>query len=69
MNENDKRQCRNAYCRAYEKEKRNRVSLALSKETDNDIYNAMLTERDGNKQAGLKSLLRKGILYNKEHGL
>lgn len=51
------------YLREYNKEKRIRVSLNLSKETENDIIEAIEREGKGNKQAGVKSLIRKGIRY------
>jgi hypothetical protein len=53
------------YLKEYSKEKRIRISLNLSKETENDIIEAIEREGKGNKQAGVKSLIRKGILYEK----
>lgn len=41
-----------------------RLSLALSKENDRDIIDAIKLENKGSKQASLKSLIRKGIKYN-----
>lgn len=53
----------NEYLRQYNKDKRVRISLNLSKETEQDIIQAIDQERQGNKQAGVKSLIRKGIKY------
>lgn len=54
---------RSEYLREYNREKRIRISLNLSKETENDIIEAIEREGKGNKQAGVKSLIRKGIKY------
>lgn len=54
---------RNDYFREYNKEKMVRVSLNLSKDKDKDIIQAIELESKGNKQAGIKSLIRKGIRY------
>jgi hypothetical protein len=54
------------YLKEYNKEKRIRISLNLSKEYDPDIIEAIEREGKGNKQAGVKSLIRKGIEYNKD---
>lgn len=54
---------RNEYIKQYLKDKNVRVSLNLSKEKDQDIIQAIEKERQGNKQAGVKSLIRKGIKY------
>lgn len=53
----------NEYLRQYNKDKRVRISLNLSKETEQDIIQAIEKERQGNKQAGVKSLIRKGIKF------
>ena len=53
----------NEYLRKYNKDKRVRISLNLSKETEQDIIQAIEKESQGNKQAGVKSLIRKGIRY------
>lgn len=53
----------NEYLRQYNKDKRVRISLNLSKETEQDIIQAIDHEGKGNKQAGVKSLIRKGIKY------
>lgn len=55
---------RNEYIKQYLKSKNVRISLNLSKEKDQDIIQAIEKERQGNKQAGVKSLIRKGIKYN-----
>lgn len=55
----------NEYLRKYNKDKRVRISLNLSKDTEQDIIQAIEKEIQGNKQAGVKSLIRKGIEYNK----
>lgn len=52
---------RNDYFREYNKEKMVRLSLNLSKDKDKDIIQAIELESKGNKQAGIKSLIRKGI--------
>lgn len=54
---------RSEYLKEYNREKRIRISLNLSKETENDIIEAIKREGKGNKQAGVKSLIRKGIRY------
>ena len=51
------------YLKEYNKEKRIRISLNLSKEYEADIIEAIEIEGKGNKQAGVKSLIRKGIKY------
>ena len=53
----------NEYLRKYNKDKRVRISLNLSKDTEQDIIQAIEKESQGNKQAGVKSLIRKGIRY------
>lgn len=55
---------RNDYIREYNKEKMVRLSLNLSKDKDKDIIQAIERESKGNKQAGIKSLIRKGIKFN-----
>jgi len=55
------------YLKEYNKEKRIRISLNLSKEYEADIIEAIEREGKGNKQAGVKRLIRKGIEYNKDH--
>lgn len=54
------------YLKKYEEHNRLRLSLNLSKETEKDIIEAILAEGKGNKQAGIKKLIRKGIKYNEE---
>lgn len=54
---------RNEYIKQYNKDKRVRISLNLSKDYESDIIEAIEREGDGNKQAGIKKLIRKGILY------
>lgn len=51
------------YIKEYNKQNRVRISLNLSKETEKDIIEAILKEGKGNKQAGIKKLIRKGIRY------
>ena len=51
------------YIKRYNKEKRVRISLNLSKDTEKDILEAIIKEGKGNKQAGIKKLIRKGIRY------
>lgn len=53
------------YYRQYNKSKLKRISLSLSLTNDQDIIKAIETESPDNIQAGLKSLIRKGIKYNK----
>ena len=55
----------NEYLRQYNKDKRVRISLNLSKDTEQDIIQAIEKEGKGNKQAGVKKLIRKCIEYNK----
>lgn len=54
---------RSEYIKTYNREKRVRISLNLSKDTENDIIEAIIREGKGNKQAGIKKLVRKGIRY------
>ena len=54
------------YLKDYNKEKRVRISLNLSKEYEDDIIQAIEREAKGNKQLGIKSLIRKGIRYEQE---
>lgn len=54
---------RNNYIKQYNKEKRVRISLNLSKDYEFDIIEAIENEAKGNKQAGVKNLIRKGIRY------
>ena len=58
-------QDRSEYIKEYNRENRVRISLNLSKETEKDIIEAILKEGKGNKQAGIKKLIRKGIQYEK----
>lgn len=52
---------RNEYIKQYLKSNNVRISLNLSKAKDQDIIQAIEKESQGNKQAGVKSLIRKGI--------
>lgn len=54
---------RREYIKQYNKEKRVRISLNLSKDTDNDIIQAINNEGKGNTQEGCKKLIRKAIRY------
>lgn len=54
---------RKEYIKQYNKERRVRISLNLSKEYESDIIEAIEIVGDGNKQAGIKKLIRKGIKY------
>ena len=54
------------YLKDYNKEKRVRISLNLSKEYEDDIIQAIEREAKGNKQRGIKRLIRKGIRYEQE---
>lgn len=54
---------RNEYIKQYLKSNNVRISLNLSKAKDQDIIQAIEKESQGNKQAGVKSLIRKGIRY------
>lgn len=56
----------NEYMREYNKAKRVRISLNLSKDYEDDIIKAIERESKGNKQRGVKSLIRKGIRYEQE---
>lgn len=60
---------RNEYIKQYNKEKRVRISLNLSKEYEADIIQAIEQEGKGNKQRGVKSLIRKGIEYYRQRPL
>ena len=51
------------YIKKYNERNRERISLNLSKETESDIIEAIIREGRGNKQAGIKKLIRKGIRY------
>lgn len=52
---------RNEYIKQYNKDKRVRISLNLSKEYESDIIQAIEIIGDGNKQAGVKKLIRLGM--------
>lgn len=52
------------YIREYNRKYTKRISLNLSKEKDKDIILAIEREGKGNIQAGVKSLIRKGVRYN-----
>lgn len=52
---------RNEYIKQYNKDKRVRISLNLSKEYESDIIQAIEIIGDGNKQAGVKKLVRLGM--------
>mgnify|MGYP003291186455 CR=1 FL=1 len=52
---------RTEYLREYHKENTLRLSLNLSKSKDKDIIQAIESEIQGNKQASIKSLIRRGI--------
>ena len=51
------------YMREYNKKHTKRISLNLSKTNDQDIIKAIESESNGNLQAGVKSLIRKGMEY------
>lgn len=55
---------RNEYIKQYNKDKRVRISLNLSKEYESDIIQAIEIIGDGNKQAGVKKLIRLGMKNN-----
>lgn len=57
---------RKQYIKQYNKERRVRISLNLSKECESDIIKAIEIVGDGNKQAGVKKLIRLGIHYERE---
>lgn len=52
---------RNQYIREYNKEKRVRLSLNLSKEKDKDIISALDQVGDRKKQSEILKLIRKGL--------
>lgn len=52
------------YYREYNKKNLKRISLSLSLTNDQDIIKAIETESPDNMQAGVKSLIRKGIKYD-----
>lgn len=52
---------RNKYMRDYNREKRVRVSLNLSKEKDKDIISALDKIEKRNKQPEILKLIRKGL--------
>ena len=52
---------RRAYFREYNKKSRVRISLNLNKDTDKDLIEAIEKEDPKNKQAAIKTLLRKVI--------
>lgn len=52
------------YYREYNKKNLKRISLSLSLTNDQDIIKAIETESPDNIQAGVKSLIRKGIKYD-----
>ena len=53
--------CRNEYIKEYLKDNTVRISLNLNKYSDDDIIQAIEKEIQGNKQASIKSLIRKGL--------
>ena len=53
--------CRNEYIKEYLKDNTVRISLNLNKNSDDDIIQAIEKEIQGNKQASIKSLIRKGL--------
>lgn len=55
---------RKQYIKQYNKDRRVRISLNLSKEYESDIIEAIEIVGDGNKQAGVKKLIRLGIKSN-----
>lgn len=57
---------RSQYIQAYIKENTVRITLNLSKTKDQDVIQAIEKECKGNKQAGVKSLIRKGIKYEEQ---
>lgn len=56
---------RKDYFRGYNKEKRVRISLNLNKDRDQDIIAAIDREDPENKQAAVKSLIRKSFTSGK----
>ena len=54
------------YYKEYNKKNLKRVSLSLSNTRDQDIIKAIERESPDNIQAGVKSLIRKGIKYNEQ---
>lgn len=54
------------YYKEYNKKNLKRISLNLNKCTDYDIIKAIEQESPDNIQAGVKSLIRKGIEYNEQ---
>lgn len=57
----DKDPGRREYFREYNKKSRVRISLNLNKDTDKDLIEAIEKEDPKNKQAAIKTLLRKVI--------
>ena len=54
------------YFKDYSKKNLTRVSLNLNNLNDQDIIKAIRQESPDNIQAGVKSLIRKGIKYNEQ---
>ena len=54
------------YFKDYSKKNLTRVSLNLNNINDQDIIKAIRQESPDNIQAGVKSLIRKGIEYNEQ---
>ena len=61
----DKDPGRREYFREYNKKSRVRISLNLNKDTDKDILDVIDKEDPRNKQAAVKSLIRKSITSGK----
>ncbi len=61
----DKDPGRREYFREYNKKSRVRISLNLNKDTDKDILEVIDKEDPRNKQAAVKSLIRKSITSGK----
>lgn len=51
------------YFKKYNQLNRERISLNLGKEKDKDIIEAVEKVGEGNKQAGVKALIRDGMKY------
>ena len=49
------------YYRQYQKTQMNRVNINLHKEHDKDVYEAIMQAGNGNKQAGVKLIVRQWL--------
>lgn len=52
-----------AYYKRYQQTMIERINVNLHKEHDKDVYNAIMEAGEGNKQAGVKKIVREWLEY------